>query len=142
MSRTTRFYRSVTAASLFVLAASMHVASAQTTAGLPAVQGQNHVEYVTGGIGHDQALALRDAGHTWPLSLGFFGPQGDYLANVHVEITAANAQKLLQAESTGPYMLVKLQPGAYHVTARYEGNTQQKDITIPQGKNEAVSFRF
>jgi glutamate synthase domain-containing protein 2 len=117
-------------------------ALAQASAPLPELRQTNGVEYVTGGIGHDQAIALRDAGSNWPLALGFFGLHEDYLADVHVDIVDAGGQPVLRAEATGPYMLVNLKPGKYHVRARYEDRVQQRDITIAQGAHEALSLTF
>src|SRR5215469_4507634 len=50
--------------------------------GLPQVQQQGGVEFVSGGVGLDESKALQAARSQWPLSLRFTGSNAEYLADV------------------------------------------------------------
>lgn len=104
--------------------------------GMPQIQSQGDVQYVSGGVGSDESKALQSAQSQWPLSLRFTGPGSDFLADVHVQIVDAHGANVLDTASRGPYMLVRLRPGRYTVHARYKSGEQQKAITVP-GKGTA-----
>jgi hypothetical protein len=78
----------------------------------------------------------------WPLSLGFFGATGDYLADVHVRIVNADGQQVLHSESQGPYMLIKLAPGAYTVHATYDGKKEVRKVVVEGNGHATTNFRF
>ena len=108
--------------------------------GMPQVQHQGDVAFVSGGVGSDESKALQGAEHRWPLALRFTGPGSDFLADVHVQIVDAHGSDVLQTTSRGPYMLVKLRPGRYTVHARYKSDDQQKAVTIPTTGSAKSAF--
>lgn len=110
--------------------------------GLPQELHQGEVTFVTGGVGLDESQALRQAGPHWPLSMRFTGSGSDYLADVHVHVTDAAGNAVLQADSRGPYMLVKLHPGRYTVKATYEGHDQTRSVTLKRGGHEKLDFSW
>ena len=115
-----------------VLSQSENVAFAATS-GLPPIQHQGNVVYLSGGIGIDQSTALKDEMHKYPLVLEFAGKtyQGnEYLADVVVHITDMHGATLLNVTSRGPFMLASLPNGRYKVTASYEGQTQRRVVDV------------
>jgi hypothetical protein len=108
--------------------------------GMPQVQQQGDVSYVSGGVGSDESKALQHAQSHWPLALRFTGPGSDFLADVHVQIVDAHGADALDATSRGPYMLVKLRPGRYTVHARYKSSEQQKSVTISDAGSARAAF--
>ncbi|MBV8626333.1 MAG: carboxypeptidase regulatory-like domain-containing protein [Paraburkholderia sp.] len=104
--------------------------------GLPQIQQQGDVSFVSGGVGLDESKALQAAQSQWPLSMRFTGPGADFLANVHVRVVDAQGGDVLSATSRGPYMLVRLRPGSYTVHASYEDRDQTKAVTV-SGKGTA-----
>lgn len=98
--------------------------------GLPQIQHQGSVDYVSGGVGLDESTALKRAARNWPLALRFTGPTADYLADVHVRIVGPQDAEMLSADSRGPYMLVKLPPGRYTVHARYKDREQTRTVNV------------
>lgn len=119
-------------------------AQAQDTdgGGLPQELHQGDLTFVTGGVGLDESQALREAAPHWPLALRFTGSGSDYLADVHVHITDAQGAAVLQADSRGPYMLVKLHPGRYTVQASYEGHDQTRSVVLKHGSHEKLDFSW
>jgi len=108
--------------------------------GMPQIQQQGDVSYVSGGVGSDESNALQQAQSQWPLALRFTGPGADFLADVPVQIVDAHGADVLKATSRGPYMLVKLRPGRYTVHARYKSDEQQKAVTIPAKGTAKAAF--
>jgi hypothetical protein len=109
-------------------------------AGIPQIQQQGDVTFVSGGVGSDEASALRRAQHEWPLVMRFTGPGSEYLADVHVRIVGAHAGEILNTDSRGPYMLVRLPPGRYTIHATYNGNDQRKAVTVPERGSVRADF--
>ena len=108
--------------------------------GLPQIQQQGDVSYVSGGVGTDESKALQHAQSQWPLSLRFTGPGSDFLADVHVRVVDAHSGEVLNATSRGPYMLVKLRPGRYTVHAQYKDHDQSKAVTVPAKGSAKAAF--
>ncbi|MEX3763578.1 carboxypeptidase regulatory-like domain-containing protein [Paraburkholderia phenoliruptrix] len=108
--------------------------------GLPQIQQQGDVSFVSGGVGLDESKALQQAQSQWPLSLRFTGPGSDYLADVHVRIVDVHNGEVLSTTSRGPYMLVKLRPGRYTVHASYKDRDQSKSLTVPAKGTAKAAF--
>jgi hypothetical protein len=110
--------------------------------GMPAIQHQGDVAYVSGGVGSDESHALQRARSQWPLDLNFTGSGSDFLADVQVRILDTNNAEVLNATSNGPYMLVRLHPGHYTVHASYKGNDQSKAVTVPAKGSARSTFHW
>lgn len=108
--------------------------------GLPQIQHQGDVSFVSGGVGLDESKALQHAQSQWPLSMRFTGPGSDFLADVHVRVVDAHNGDVLSATSRGPYMLVKLRPGRYTVHAQYKDHDQTKSVTVPAKGTAKAAF--
>lgn len=108
--------------------------------GLPQIERQGTVEYVSGGVGLDESTALKREAPRWPLSLRFTGPTSDYLADVHVRIVGPRGGEVLNADSMGPYLLVKLPPGRYAVHASYKDREQMHMVTVSAQPGARADF--
>lgn len=108
--------------------------------GMPQIQHQGNVSFVSGGVGLDESTALRQAESQWPLSLRFTGPGSDFLADVRVRVVDAHDSDVLSATSRGPYMLVKLRPGRYTVHAQYKDSEQSRSVTVPAKGSAKAAF--
>jgi hypothetical protein len=109
--------------------------------GLPQIQQQGDVSYTSGGVGLDESHALQREQAHWPLSLRFTGPTADYLSNVHVRISGAKGE-VLSAESMGPYMLVKLPPGKYTVSAKYKDQEKKQSVSVAGPGKAKAAFHW
>ncbi|SDC30305.1 hypothetical protein [Paraburkholderia lycopersici] len=108
--------------------------------GMPQVQQQGAVSYVSGGVGLDESKALLGAQHEWPLSLRFTGRGGEYLADVHVQITDSHGASVLDTTSRGPYMLVRVRPGRYNVHVSHAGVDKTSTVTVGSNGSARASF--
>lgn len=114
-------------------------------AGLPPVQQQGSVQYVSGGIGLDESEAMKAAAKDYPLALTFAAQRNgkaDYVANVAVTISDAQGKSVLQATAEGPYMLVKLPAGNYKISATYNGQAQQRDVSVQNTGTARAVFEW
>ena len=108
--------------------------------GMPQVQRQGSVEFVSGGVGLDESKALQAARSQWPLSLRFTGRNAEFLADVHVRIVDAHGASVLDATSRGPYMLVRVRPGRYTVHVSHDGVNKTSAVTVGSNGSARASF--
>jgi hypothetical protein len=126
-----------------VLAAA--VFGTQSYAQMPPVQHQGNVEYVSGGIALDESTAFKEAMSNYPLAMTFASRIGDhnaYASDVKVVIRDRQDQSVLDVTSDGPYLLVKLPPGKYHVSATYENKTQSEDVSVGATGTRQIVFEW
>ena len=105
------------------------------------VQKQGDVEYVSGGIGVEEAAVFNHAARDWPLALEFAmgrmalspGDRAAFLADVDVQIER-DGQRVLTARSSGPYMLLRVPPGRYTITAVHEGRQLVRNVRVMEGQ--------
>lgn len=93
------------------------------------------VEYISGGVGSDEAHAMEQVTPKWPASFEFAvksGDKADFAANVHVTVQDARtgATVLHNVKADGPFMAAKLAPGVYRVTASLDGKALQRQIDV------------
>jgi hypothetical protein len=133
-----RFAGTVVAMALAV-AGAMTNAYAQTD-GLPTIYSRGQISYTSGGVGQDEEQAFKREAPNWPLALQFSGTGGEFIADVHVGIVRRDGTKVLEAVSQGPFMLVKLPPGAYTLHVAYKHQQQQKNVNI--SGHASAAFRW
>lgn len=128
-------------AALLISAAPGAAAQAQ----LPPAQHQGGVEYVSGGIGLDESTAFKAAMPQFPLALIFASRDGDvaaYVADVRVVIRDSQNNDVLNAESNGPYFLVKLSPGKYQIFATYNNKTLSQKVAVGASGTKQARFEW
>jgi hypothetical protein len=110
--------------------------------GMPQIQQQGGVSFVSGGVGQDESQALRSAASEWPLSLRFTARSGEYLADVHVTITDTHGTNVLDATSRGPYMLVKVPPGRYSIHVSHADISKTSAVTVAASHTARATFTW
>ena len=74
-----------------------------------------HINYVNGGIGQEEAEALRAEARMYPLELMFSrrgdGERAEFVAEVHLQILDAMGQVIVDRPSQGPIFLAHLPDG-------------------------------
>jgi hypothetical protein len=110
---------------------------------LPPEQTQGPVTYVSGGIGADETRAFAAAAKQYPLTLEFaikHAPHTEFAANVHVTITDAKGQSVLDTRSDGPFLLAKLPVGYYTVRAEQQEQMLTRSVHVMTHKPAHVLF--
>jgi len=114
-----------------VLSAALPAFAAGQQASLPKPKTEGAITYLSGGIGQDEAAAMKQAERDYPLSMIFTeGKRNEYLADVQVSIKDHTGKTVLQAPSNGPIMLVKLPHGQYQVTAQVNGKALHRTAKV------------
>ena len=112
---------------------------------LPPEMTQGGITYMSGGIGHDEAAAMRKEEREFPLSLEFVKrakPTDEYLAGVDVTIKDPQGKTDMHALADGPILLARLPDGKYKVSAELDGKTRTRDVVIAQHKPEHIVFEW
>ena len=132
-------------------AAAQGITRAQTDTSINAIENQDRlalvgpqtqgdVSYVSGGVGSDSVLAMRqiEGGYNLRLLFAVQG-SGEYLANVRVKLVDRKGNTVLDAVSDGPYFFAKLRPGRYQVVVDNGGTVISRTVDVGQ---HAVSQSF
>jgi hypothetical protein len=126
--------------------ASLGLCASQTVrAQLPEIQQQGSTQFVTGGYGQEESSAIKQAMSEFPLALTFTQQvegRAAYLSNVQVVIRDKSDRNVLNVESHGPYLLVHLAQGDYHLHATYQNQTQSREINIDDKKTVRIIFEW
>jgi hypothetical protein len=105
-------------------------------------QEQNGVRYLQGGIGQDEANALRKTtGYDLHVELST-GPEGKFQSGATVDIQNAQGQPVLSVTDAGPLLYVQLPPGKYKVTGNAQGETVQQLVTVNGKAPATVSLNW
>jgi hypothetical protein len=131
------------AAMAITLGTVMAGSSLAQAAALPPVHIAGQVEYLSGGIGKDEATAIQGASKQWPLTLEFARntqPHAEFVANVQVVVHDNKGRAALDTNSDGPFLLARLAPGRYAVDATLAGKTLHKEVLVTTGHPAKATF--
>jgi opacity protein-like surface antigen len=107
---------------------------------MPPMRSEGALQYACGGIGFDESTAMRAAMKDYPLSLLFAAKDGEYLADIQVEVKGARDSYRFTAD--GPVCLLQLPEGTYSVQATAR-NGQARSLQTHVGKERhSLDFRF
>jgi hypothetical protein len=117
---------------------------------LPRVQTRGDVQFVTGGIGKDEADAMKQAEAQFPLTLEFAASNDKpvaaaptpYVSDALVDIRDAHGRGVFSARSEGPLVLVKLPAGSYTIEAEWNGVRKKRTIALAENRRQHVVFDF
>jgi len=106
--------------------------------------------HLSGGVGKDEADALKQQSADYALTLEFASARsaegdaspGAYLADVRVDIRDAQGRQMLNTTAEGPLLLVRLPPGDYTVVADWNGVRKQHSVDLPEGARRHVVFMW
>ena len=132
------------AACAFLAAPAMGATEPVTPGPLPPERVNGNVIYLSGGIGQEEAAALRQNESNYSLALEFIrnGESGaEFLAGVSVTIKDSRGAVVLDASSEGPLLLAKLPEGKYRVIAAAENRApKERDVVVTGRKHEHIVF--
>lgn len=84
---------------------------------------ENGITYLCGGVGEDEANAMKQAALDYDLMVTFAATNGAYLAGVNVDIADARGRSLLKTSCDAPIMLVGFEtPGNYRIRGSANGH--------------------
>ena len=121
-------------------------ASAAPMAPLPPEHVVGDISYLSGGVGKDEADAMKQAATQYPLELMFLTREKDgheaYKSGDKVMIRDHSGKIVLDTQSDGPIMLAKLPPGKYKVEAIDHGKAEYRTVTLKPDKHAELAFKW
>jgi len=113
----------------------------------PPIYMAHGVEYMSGGIGSDEAQLMETVSPRWPATFEFavkdHKGSADFAAGVHVTVRDGSGTALLDnVVSGGPFMVARLEPGTYEVEARIGSQTLKQSVTVPHGASAKAIFEW
>jgi hypothetical protein len=128
------------AAALFALAATNVLAQeAAPTLPFDSPVSMREMEAVCTGIGADARNDPR--WQAYPLRIELVGRAGEYLGEALVSLMRGD-EAIISVRCRGPWLLLKLAPGAYNVTAEVENVSKTAPATVPATGQARVVIRF
>ena len=112
---------------------------------LPSERVYGNVHFLTGGTSVREAIAIKHAMHQFPLTLEFHTTANGkerLLSGVPVTIRVPTGPIVLEALSAGPFLLARLRPGQYAVTAEYNGQVQTQKVEVHANGGERLVFQW
>ncbi|MEO7937806.1 MAG: carboxypeptidase regulatory-like domain-containing protein [Burkholderiaceae bacterium] len=107
------------------------------------VEPAHSIMYLNGGIGSDEAQYMRKIAKDWPLRMVFSeSKDNEFVADVSVLITDPRGTPYLQLSGAGPMTYVKLPGGKYHITARFHGQSETREVTLDGKNGREVVFHW
>ena len=132
--------RAALAVPIFMFAAAS-VSAQETAPPLPfdSPVSMRAMEAVCTGIGADARNDPRWA--AYPLRIEIVGRAGEYLGQATVDLMQ-NGEAILSARCGGPWLLLRVPPGTYDVTAAVENISKTARATVPMTGQGRVVIRF
>jgi hypothetical protein len=133
-----------TAVAVSGLALSLPAAAAPER-NLPAAHKEGAVTYISGGVGQQEADAMKHVAKYYPLELEFLQKaklKDEYLSGVKVRIRDEHNKMVLNVTSDGPFLLAKLPAGRYTVSAERNHDAKNREVQIVAKENRRVVFEW
>lgn len=100
------------------------------------------IKYITGGIGDEEATAIRGMAKNFTLNLVFSEGSGGKITGVDVVIYGSQGNAVFRVKSASPFLYVALPEGKYHVVANYDGQKQGVVFELDGKTNKKVILNW
>jgi len=135
---TPKYFFILPAAAVLVCASA---AGANDMSGMPTLQREGNITFVTGGIGDEERDALKAVEHEYNLHVMSAGVSGAFVGDTNLTIRTRQGEELLTTDA-GPIFYALLPPGRYVVEAEHGGQIRKQAISIGRGTAEHVHFSW
>lgn len=112
---------------------------------LPHSLQEGNITYISGGVGEDEAKAIKAEAKNWSLNIEFsqyLENRDAWVSQVYLTILDAKGNAIFEANLDGPLFLAKLPSGNYEIVATYEGVTKKQRIQVVAGRPLHVSINW
>jgi hypothetical protein len=130
---------------LAALVAAPAFAALNPQATLPTEHHRGNISWMSGGIGQDEARAMRREAARYPLEVLFVersGKRDEFLADMPLTIRDAKGDVVFRGRSSGPYFLAKLPAGRYAIATREDGRALTRHAVIGGKGTKRVVFEW
>ena len=113
----------------------------------PPIEMAQGVEYMCGGTSKDEAAFMQMVSPRWAATLEFGVNDSTQRASFPMRAAVQVREKytgraVMEAQSQGPYMLARLDPGAYDVNVTLGGLTMTQTLTVIAGVPARAVFMW
>lgn len=109
---------------------------------LPQSRTENGIAFINGGVGHDEAVAMKAEARHYPLSMFFSAAKDDeFVADVKLTIKEKSGRQIFETDA-GPILLLKLPAGSYVVTADLKGASLHRTVHVKHKGNTELDFHW
>jgi hypothetical protein len=102
----------------------------------------NGIAYVSGGVGQDEADAMRAVRADYSMRATFATASGTYLSDVAVRVENADGSTLFTTRSDGPFLYAKLPAGHYRLIATSDRIERARSIDIPRHGSVSITLTW
>lgn len=111
----------------------------------PPIRMAQGIEYMCGGRGSEEAAFMQTVSPRWAATLEFgisrSAPGARFPSEVQVVVRERySGREVMQASTGAPYMLARLDPGAYEVEASMGGITLTQPLVVFNGVGARATF--
>jgi len=134
---------SVLALALACTLCASQVIWAAAAASLPKEHHRGALRWMTGGIGKDQADAMRAIASRYKVRLVMAEarkPSAAFLAAVPVTISDAKGRVVLRLKTEGPFLFLHLPPGRYSVKAEVAGRVLSRSFSVKSSGAQQIAL--
>lgn len=100
------------------------------------------ITYVTGGVGEDEAAAIRAVASRYSMRARFITNAGEFTSDVSVRMFTPDGKLIFAAITDGPYLYAQIPPGRYRLSATLGGVERSQSIAIPTHGGIGVSLTW
>lgn len=100
------------------------------------------ISYMSGGIGVTEQEYMVERQDEFNLKLVFTLNEGNYVADVKVQLKDHAGKVLLEHSAPGPFFMAKLPTGRYTVSATYEGKTVEREVQVGENRLRTEYLRW
>ena len=116
--------------------------SGSSGAAEPPVDENQGIAYVTGGVGVEEAAAMRAVAPRYSMRARFFTSAGEFVSDVTVRVYRADGRLIFTAISDGPYLYAQVPPGRYRLLAKLDGIERPRTVDIPRRGGITISLTW
>ena len=125
------------------LVAAMVAAMPLGAAAQKIMQDANSTLFINGGIGEEEADAMRSRAAEFSLRVVLAdGPRNEFTAKIPVAISDARGNTVFTLPDAGPLLYVMLPEGRYTVSAESDGIRKSQQVTVGRGRGTDVVFHW
>jgi len=104
--------------------------SASEMVGPKAMETDNGIMYMTGGLGIESRAQMDKAADRYNLKVVVASTSGAYLADAMITIKNAVGKVVLKTITDGPWLMVKLPKGTYSVMAAIDDHQKTRKVSV------------
>jgi hypothetical protein len=107
------------------------------------ITSKHGLNYMTGGVGHDEVLEMRTHAKKFTLNLLFSeGEAGQSVTDVNVNIYNEKSDLVFRIKAAKPLLYVNLPAGHYTILANYNGTKLRHKLSIEGNTNQKVILNW